>query len=72
MEEFRQLMPLVEKIGDEGMKTAACHYYAVARDWWGDRHGLDEYIHGYSRRGTLISKLQRFLQGRPLGRVNTN
>ena len=66
MEEFRQLMPLVEKIGDEGMKTAARHYYAVARDWWGDRPGLNDYMNGYARRGTLISKLQRFLQDHPL------
>ena len=66
MEEFRQLMPLVEKIGDEGMQTAARHYYAVAREWWGDRPSLEQYMNGYARRGTLISKLQRFLLDHPL------
>lgn len=66
MEEFRQIMPLVEQIGDDGMKKAAAHYYAVARDWWGDKPGLAEYMNGYARRGTLIVRLQRFLQDCPL------
>lgn len=30
MEEFPQIMPLVEEIGDEGMKRAATTYYAAA------------------------------------------
>lgn len=66
MEEFRQIMPLVEQIGDDGMKKAAAHYYAVAREWWGDKPGLAEYMNGYARRGTLIVRLQRFLQDCPL------
>ncbi|MDB5732308.1 MAG: Asp-tRNAAsn/Glu-tRNAGln amidotransferase subunit and related amidase [Variovorax sp.] len=66
MEEFRQIMPLVEQIGDAGMQKAAAHYYAVAKDWWGERPGLAEYMNGYARRGTLIVKLQQFLQDRPL------
>ncbi|WP_119155830.1 amidase family protein [Caldimonas tepidiphila] len=66
MEEFRQIMPLVEQIGDDGMKKAAEHYYAVARDWWGDRPGLTDYMNGYARRGTLIARLQRLLQDCPL------
>ncbi len=66
MEEFRQIMPLVEQIGDEGMKKAAAHYYAVARDWWGEKPGLADYMNGYARRGTLIVRLQRFLQDYPL------
>lgn len=66
MEEFRQIMPLVEQIGDAGMKRAAEHYYAVARDWWGERPGLTDYMNGYARRGTLIARLQRFLQDCPL------
>lgn len=66
MEEFRQIMPLVEQVGDDGMKRAAAHYYAVAREWWGEKPDLADYIKGYARRGTLIVHLQRFLQDCPL------
>jgi amidase len=66
MEEFRQIMPLVEQVGDDGMKTAAAHYYEVAEDWWGPAPGLTEYMNGYARRGTLIGALQAFLQDIPL------
>lgn len=66
MEEFRQTMPLVEQVGDEGMKRAAAHYYEVAREWWDLSPGLVEYIKGYARRGTLIGRLQAFMQDFPL------
>lgn len=62
MEEFRQIMPLVDEIGDEGMKKAAEHYYAVASEWWGTRPGLTNYMHGYARRGTLIRTLGEFME----------
>lgn len=66
MEELRLNMPLIEELGDAGMKTAAAHYYAVARDWWGDRPDLAAFIRGYARRGTLIRRLQVFLETCPL------
>jgi amidase len=66
MEEFRQVMPLVEQVGDDGMKGAAANYYAVAQDWWGPAPGLDAYMNGYARRGTLIAQLQAFLEDTPL------
>jgi amidase len=66
MEEFRQIMPLVEEIGDEGMKRAAATYYAAAKDWWGEKPDLGAYISGYARRGTLIRRLQAFMQDYPL------
>lgn len=66
MEEFRQIMPLVEQVGDEGIKRAAAHYYEVARQWWGPSPGLVEYMKGYARRGTLIGRLQTFMQDFPL------
>lgn len=66
MEEFRQIMPLVEEIGDEGMKRAAATYYAAAEGWWGESPGLDAYMNGYARRGTLIGRLQAFMQDYPL------
>ena len=61
MEEFRQIMPLVEEIGDEGMKKAAEGYYAVSSEWWGAQPGLADYMNGYARRGTLIRMLGEFM-----------
>lgn len=66
MEEFRQTMPLVEQVGDESIKRAAAHYYEVAQEWWGSAPGLVEYMKGYARRGTLIGRLQAFMQDFPL------
>ncbi|MGJ9385925.1 amidase family protein [Salipaludibacillus sp. CF4.18] len=66
MEEFRQIMPLVEQVGDEGIKMAAKHYYAVQQDWWGPSPSLKDYMDGYARRGTLIAQLQQFLQEYPI------
>jgi amidase len=66
MEEFRQIMPLVEQVGDDGMKGAAANYYAVAQDWWGPAPSLEDYMNGYARRGTLIAQLQAFLEDTPI------
>jgi amidase len=66
MEEFRVIMPLVEEIGDEGMKKAAAAYFSCAADWWGEAPGLVDYMNGYARRGTLISELGQFLQEYPI------
>lgn len=62
MEEFRLIMPLVEEVGDEGMKLAAAGYYSVAADWWGEQPDLTAYMNGYARRGTLIRQLGEFLE----------
>jgi amidase len=62
MAEFRQIMPLVEEVGDEGMKKAAEGYYAVSSEWWGEQPGLSDYMNGYARRGTLIRQLGEFMQ----------
>jgi amidase len=61
MEEFRQIMPLVEQVGDEGMKKAAEGYYAVSSEWWGQQPTLADYMNGYARRGTLIRMLAEFM-----------
>lgn len=66
MEEFRQIMPLVEEVGDEGMKLAAKTYYTAAEGWWGESPDLAAYMNGYARRGTLIGRLQEFMQDYPL------
>lgn len=61
MEEFRQIMPLVDEIGDDGMKKAAAGYYAVSSEWWGIQPSLTDYMNGYARRGTLIRMLGEFM-----------
>lgn len=66
MEEFRQIMPLVNDIGDNGMQTAAAHFYSIAEDWWGKNPDMTAYMNGYARRGTLIARLQQFMQSYPL------
>ncbi len=66
MEEFRRLMPVVEQLGNEGMKRAAATYFAAAEDWWGPAPDLGAYIDGYARRGTLVRRLQTVLEDRPL------
>jgi len=66
MEELRLKMPMIDEWGDAAMKKAAEHYYAVAREWWGPKPDLAAYIEGYARRGTLIARLQRFLEDWPL------
>jgi amidase len=66
LEEFRQLLPLIEQVGDEGIRRAAAHYFEVAREWWGSAPGLVDYMNGYARRGTLVAQLQEFLRRFPL------
>jgi amidase len=66
MEDFRQIMPMVEKLGDDGIRRAAAHYYEVSKEWWGAQPGLVDYMNGYARRGTLIARLQQFLERCPL------
>jgi amidase len=66
MEEFRLLMPMVEQMGDDGIKKAAEYYYAVAAQWWGSQPGLGEYLTGYARRGTLMRMLSEFMVRYPL------
>jgi amidase len=66
LEEFRQIMPLVEQVGDEGIKKAAEGYYAVSSEWWGTQPSLTDYMNGYARRGTLIRMLGEFMQQYPI------
>ncbi|MEA2627457.1 MAG: amidase [Candidatus Binatota bacterium] len=66
LEEFRQLLPTIEEIGDEAIKRAASHYFEVSKEWWGPAPGLAEYMNGYARRATLIARLQQFQEKFPL------
>lgn len=66
MEEFGQLMPLVDEVGDEGMQRTARTYFAAAEEWWGKDPDRDTYMNGYARRGTLVTQLQELMQRLPV------
>ncbi|MDC2858370.1 MULTISPECIES: amidase [unclassified Delftia] len=66
MGEFRNVMPLLEQTGDDGIRRAAACYYEVIQQWCGPHLTLEAYIDGYARRGTLIAQLQQFMERWPL------
>jgi amidase len=66
LEEFRVNIPIIEEVGDKGMKLAAQYYYSIAEELWGPTPNIQTYMKGYDRRGTLISKLEQFMQDYPL------
>ncbi|OOG50402.1 amidase [Polaromonas sp. C04] len=66
LEEFRQVLPEMRRVGDSRVCRAAAHYFAIARGWWGKTPGLEAYMTGYARRGTLIAQLEQLLHDTPL------
>lgn len=66
MEDFRQVMPLVEQVGDENIKQSAKNFFAAGEEWWGAEPQLSDVLSGYTRRGTLMVQLQHFLEEHPL------
>jgi amidase len=66
MEDFRQVMPLVEQFGDEGIRQSAKNFFAAGEEWWGPAPQPSDILSGYTRRGALIVQLQQFLEKYPL------
>ncbi len=66
MEDFRQIMPLVEEFGDEDIKKSAKYFFAAGEQWWGTAPQLSDLFSGYAKRGALIVQLQQFLEEYPL------
>ncbi|WP_426119097.1 amidase [Pseudomonas sp. DSP3-2-2] len=66
IEEFREMLPLMEQAGDQGALTAMKFTLEVAADWWGTLPTLRDYMHGYARRGSLIAQLQAVLESYPV------
>jgi amidase len=60
-QELRTMLPEIERFGDEAVRVSLASCFAAAAEIWGERPTLDTYIQGYARRGTLISRLQRYL-----------
>jgi amidase len=63
--EFPELAPAIEELGDEAIRRSADNQFAVAHRMSSD-FGLQAYMRGYARRGTLIREMQLFLQEYPL------
>jgi len=66
MEDFRQVLPLVEKVGDKEIIQSAENFFAAGMEWWGETPTLSDLLSGYTRRGELINQLQKFLEDYPL------
>ncbi|WP_436772557.1 amidase [Yinghuangia sp. YIM S09857] len=62
-EELRTMLPEIEMFGDAGVKESLASTFRVAAEIWGEQPTLAAYIRGYARRGTLITRLQRYLGG---------
>lgn len=60
-EELRTMLPEIERFGDDAVRLSLAASFAAAGEMWGERPSLEAYIKGYARRGTLITRLQRYL-----------
>jgi amidase len=63
--EFEDLGRAIEEHGDEAIRRSADNQFAVTKRMHSD-FGLDAYMRGYARRGTLMRELQLFLQRFPV------
>lgn len=62
-EDFRPTLPLVNQVGDQGIRTSLAFSFAAVAAHWGERPSLETYIQGWARRGTLVTRLQELLGG---------
>ncbi|MFH8486837.1 amidase [Streptomyces longisporoflavus] len=60
-EDFRPMLPLVNDVGDDGIRTSLRYSFGAAAAIWGERPSLETYIQGWARRASLITRLQELL-----------
>ncbi|MFD5625500.1 amidase [Streptomyces sp. NPDC127072] len=60
-EDFRPMLPLVDQVGGQDIRTSLKYSFAAAAAVWGERPSLETYINGWARRSTLITRLQELL-----------
>lgn len=60
-QELKTMMSEIEMFGDDAVRVSLASSFAAAAETWGEQPTLTDYIRGYARRGTLISRLQQFL-----------
>jgi len=63
--EFEDLGRAIDEHGDEAIRRSVANQFAVTERMHSD-FGLDAYVRGYARRGTLMRELQAFLQRFPV------
>ncbi|MGY1813581.1 amidase [Blastococcus sp. SYSU D00820] len=66
VEEIRLIQPMLDELGGKSLKIAMEGVYATAEDFWGPQPSLPEYIGGWARRNTLVTRLAGFLEEYPL------
>lgn len=60
-QELKTMMSEIERFGDDTVRISLVASFAAAGEIWGEQPTLTDYIRGYARRGTLISRLQQYL-----------
>ncbi|MEV8306625.1 amidase [Streptomyces flavidovirens] len=60
-EDIRPILPMVNELGGDDIRTALANHFAAAATVWGESPGLETYINGWARRATLITRLQELL-----------
>ncbi|MFK4069709.1 amidase [Streptomyces sp. NPDC029674] len=60
-QELKTMMSEIEQFGDDAVRVSLASSFAAAAETWGEHPTLTDYIRGYARRGTLISRLQQYL-----------
>ncbi|WP_306318167.1 MULTISPECIES: amidase [unclassified Streptomyces] len=60
-EDTRPLLRVVDRIGDDAIRTALARHFAASAAVWGERPDLETYINGWARRGALVTRLQQLL-----------
>jgi amidase len=66
IEEIRTIRPMMDALGGKSLQLAMEGVYATAADWWGPAPTLSEFIGGWARRNTLVTRLARFLEDHPV------
>ncbi|MGW5860567.1 hypothetical protein ACWFRJ_00125 [Streptomyces sp. NPDC055239] len=72
-EDFRPMLPLVNEVGGDDVRTSLKYSFAAAAAIWGERPSLDAYIQGWARSRTALLASCRLLRvtrrlGKAVGR----
>ncbi|MER5439162.1 amidase [Streptomyces sp. NPDC002790] len=60
-EDTRPLLRVVDRIGDDAIRTALARHFKASAAVWGAAPDLETYINGWGRRGALVTRLQQLL-----------
>ena len=57
---------MMDALGGKSLQIAMEGVYATAADWWGPEPTLPEFIGGWARRNSLVTRLAAFLEEYPI------